>query len=96
MVVHHSRSLHMGITNGGAYELKAPLPKVFAQEIRFGAGSRVIAHVAKFIGLGVMVHEFPDIGREAAKLLLDLEESLSIIDGRSDFCLVTDDSGIFH
>jgi hypothetical protein len=42
VIVDHSGGLHMRVTNGRADELKAPLPQVFAQRIRFVAGGSVV------------------------------------------------------
>jgi hypothetical protein len=84
MVVHHANGLHMGIADGGTDETEATAEQVFAHEARtFGLGGYFITCFPG-VDQGLAADELPKISIEAAELLLDFQERLSILDGSAD------------
>jgi hypothetical protein len=68
MVIHHTRCLHMGVTNGGAKEFEAPLFHILADSIRFGCtGGNFMVMVDNGFSTG---HKAVQVFIKRAKFLL--------------------------
>lgn len=96
VIVDHPGGLHVRVTDRGADEFKAALLQVFAQRIRLCAGDRVICQPSQFVYDWFSVYEAPYVSVEVAKLLLNFQEALSVVDSRNDFLLITNDPRSFQ
>lgn len=81
VIVHHSHSLHKGITDRRAYELEAAFLQIFAHRLGFQGVCRNLGQTPPHILYRPASHEPPNIGIEATKLFLNSEEGLGIDDG---------------
>ena len=72
MVVHHTGGLHVRIHDGAADKFETPLFQIFAQGLGLYRGGRKIGHRFPAVLNGFAANESPDVGIEAAELLLDL------------------------
>src|SRR5436853_804543 len=94
MVVHHSCGLHEGIADGGTHKLESPLPEILAHCIRLARPSRDLLQRTPCIHLGFPTDKLPDIRVEATELVLNGEEGLGVLNGRSDLEPISHDAGI--
>src|SRR5205814_4391111 len=90
---HHSDRLHVGVADGRADELEAELEEVLAERVGLLGLRRDLVAA---IDAGASADEAPDIGVEAAELLLHREELLCIGDRAVELEAVADQALVFH
>ena len=94
MVIHHPRSLHVGITNSGAEKLKAALFHILTD----GVGDRracryFFVEVVNGLALG---HKAVQVFIKRTKFLLYFDKKLRVADGGGDLAPVANDGCILH
>src|SRR6516165_5200044 len=94
VVIDHPSRLHKSVANRRPYELEAALSQILAHRIRFFGGAWNVAHALPCILHRCVIDELPNIGVEAAKMPLHLDESFGIHDGGFDLQSVAYDPGI--
>lgn len=94
MVVDHSSGLHMRVTDRRADKLESALLQVSTERIRLRAGRGVVCEPSELMHDRFSVSEAPDVCVEAAKLCLNFQETLRIVQSRTDLLLIADNTGI--
>jgi len=94
MIVYHSHRLHEGITDGGAYKLKAPLFQVLAEGIRFPGARGDILSAAPSVLQGAPFDKLPKVTVKGPELFRDIQEGLGILNGGVNFQPVPYNSGV--
>src|SRR4051812_38864072 len=94
VVVDQPRRLHQSVADRRTDERKATLLEILADRIgEWGAG-RDLTQASPGVPDRVTVNELPDVGVEAAELLLNHQEGPSILDRRGDLETVPHDAGV--
>ena len=83
MVIYNTNSLHKGIADSGAAELKAALAHIFAHGIANGGFGGYIAQGAYFIAKWFATHKTPYVFIKRAELFLYFYKALRVVDGRT-------------
>src|SRR6185503_11777 len=94
MVVHHAHRLHERVTNRGSDKSKTSLLQITAHGLRFGGFRRHLSQVRPSIHQRSMVYKLPQVIAEAAKLLLNSQERLSVRNRRFNFQPIANDPRI--
>ena len=92
MIIHHSNRLHERIADGRADEFQAALTKIAAQPV--GLGREDLYVRAALSSDRLAVNESPHVSIEAAELLLNCQESLSVPNRGVDLQSVADDASV--
>jgi hypothetical protein len=96
MVIHHPGGLHLGINDGGPYELESPLLEIPAYQVRqCGFGGHFLERF-QFIAYGLSIDESPNVPVEGSEPLPDYDESIGVADCRVDFESVADYSAVLE
>src|SRR5258706_3869916 len=93
VVIRHPDRLHVGVADGRADELEAALEQVLAQRIGLGGLDRDLAAPEHD---RLAADEAPEVGVEAAELLLHGEKGFRVADGALDFQPIADDPRILQ
>src|SRR5439155_6126381 len=82
------------IANSRADEAEAAAFQFLAHGVGLGGASQEVLERSPCVDDRVAAGELPDVGIEAAELLLYGEECLGILDRRADLLAVADDAGV--
>src|SRR3970282_1345888 len=94
MIINHANRLHVCIADCRADELELPFPQSLAHHLRLRRVGGELLQVPPSILYRLTADEPPDEGVETAKLLLDSQKRLCILDGRHNLQLVADDPNV--
>ncbi len=94
MIVDHSGSLHMRITDGRADEVEAALLQVLAKRIRLAARRRIVLQCSQRVHDWLTVDKTPDVGIESAELFLNCQKTFCVGDRGRQFLSIADDAVI--
>ena len=61
MIIDHSDSLHVGVTDGRSYELESPLLQFTAHQVRDFRGGRNLGHGRPLIPDRFAIYELPHL-----------------------------------
>src|SRR5690349_17854478 len=85
VVVDHADRLHEGVADGRADEGKAAPLEIRAHRVRLARARGHLGERSRGVDARLAADEAPDIGVEAAELVLHGEEGLRVLDGGGDF-----------
>src|SRR3989337_2239251 len=94
MIINHANRLHVCIADCRADELELPFPQSLAHHVRLRRVGGELLQVPPSIFDRLTADEPPDEGVETAKLLLDSQKRLCILDGRHNLQLIADDPSV--
>src|SRR4026209_569864 len=96
VVVHHADRLHERVADRRANEFESALQEITAQRVRLGSLRRDLRRYPPSIDPGRSPDEPPDVGGEAAKLLLNREDAPPAAHRAIDLQPVANDPGILQ
>lgn len=94
MVVDEPRCLHMGVDNCRSHKGESPRLEILADFPREIGLRRDFCHLSKLVYDGAPVHESPYVLVKTPKRFLDGEKRLSVLDGRPDLAIISDNTGV--
>src|SRR5690606_12068300 len=92
VIVHHAGGLQIGVHRAAADVAEAARAHVARDGIREYGARRHVLQPQEAVLYRAAVHEAPQVGGEAAELLLHLEEAAGVVDRRHDLLAVTHDA----
>ena len=96
VVVHHSRSLHEGVADGTADELKAPFFQILTHGVAFRGVGGNLGKFLPFIFYGLPSDKGPEVFAESSKLVANLKIRLGVDAHGINLEPVADDPWVFQ
>ena len=84
MVVRHADGLHQRVADRGADKLEPAQQQILTHRVGYRRARRGVPHQTSPVHDGFATGELPEVGVEAAELLLHREAGFGVLDGRGD------------